>query len=228
MLFDGVDEKINIGSSLVNSLALSTTGTLSLWVKTNGGSVALSVGNSAANTQIMIQFGVTNTIRALCVNAGVLKWDLKTSSGHNPNSWMNVILTHNSTIPTIYIDRVNVAQTFSNEDDKTFYIDDLTNPNNATLGVNAISPQGGFFTGNIDEVSFWDISLSQDQITEIYNNGKPSNLLNHSAFANMVSWYRMGDKGIFDGSNWTLPDQKVSNDGTSVNMEFIDRTHEKP
>jgi len=38
----------------------------------------------------------------------------------------------------------------------------------------------------------------------------------------------MGDKAMWDGTNWTMEDQIGTNDSTSVNMEFGDRVVDTP
>jgi len=43
--------------------------------------------------------------------------------------------------------------------------------------------------------------LNAAQISEIYNSGTPKNLLNHSASANLVSYFRMGDGDTWGGTN---------------------------
>ena len=65
--------------------------------------------------------------------------------------------------------------------------------------------------------SIWNAALTSAQVTEIYNNGLPSNLNNHSAYSNLVSWWQLGENSSFN-SNWTVIDEKGTNNGTSVNM----------
>jgi hypothetical protein len=50
-----------------------------------------------------------------------------------------------------------------------------------------------FGPGNIDEVGFYNIAMTQAQITETYNLGVPANLAALSSSGGLVSWYRMGD-----------------------------------
>ena len=57
--------------------------------------------------------------------------------------------------------------------------------------------------GYLSDLSVWDTTLTAGQITELYNSGIPTNLLNHSAVANLLSWYPMGDinEDSLDGTN---------------------------
>jgi len=83
------------------------------------------------------------------------------------------------------------------------------------------------FDGYLSNASIWDTALTDGgvsvgsiaggQIAELYNEGVPSNLNNHSAYSNLVSWWQLGSNSSFN-TNWTVLDEKGSNNGTSVNM----------
>jgi len=57
------------------------------------------------------------------------------------------------------------------------------------------------FDGRMDEFAIWNSTLSANAITDLYNNGNPTELTaakdDYTAQANIVVWYRMGD-GSFD------------------------------
>jgi len=74
-----------------------------------------------------------------------------------------------------------------------------------------------YFNGSISNVSIWNTALTSAQVTEIYNEGVPSNLNNHSAYSSLVSWWQLGSNSSFN-TNWTVLDEKGSNNGTSSNM----------
>ena len=74
-----------------------------------------------------------------------------------------------------------------------------------------------YFDGKISNASIWNTELTQAQVSEIYNEGVPSNLNNHSAYSNLVSWWQLGSNSSFS-TNWTVLDEKGSNNGTSSNM----------
>ena len=74
-----------------------------------------------------------------------------------------------------------------------------------------VSLLGGYnagvaFSGSMDEVSMWQVSMSADEISELYATGSVINLYNHSAYksdsSNLYVWYRMGDDAndAIDGS----------------------------
>ena len=74
------------------------------------------------------------------------------------------------------------------------------------------------FGGSISNCSIWNTALTSVQVTEIYNEGLPSNLNSHSAYSNLVSWWQLGENSSFDGNNWIVADEKGSNNGDGQNM----------
>ncbi len=72
--------------------------------------------------------------------------------------------------------------------------------------------------GHIDEVTFWNIELSQAEVTELYNAGSPDDPNNHSQSAACIHWYKFGDLDSFN----TASDSIGTVDGTMTNMEAGD------
>ena len=79
------------------------------------------------------------------------------------------------------------------------------------------------FNGSLSNASIWNTALTAPQITEIYNSGVPSNLNNHSAYSNLVSWWQLGSNSSFNNTVWTVLDEKGTNNGvSSTNMSEVD------
>jgi len=57
------------------------------------------------------------------------------------------------------------------------------------------------FEDRIADCVVFNKELTSAEVTEIYNSGNVMNVRNHSAFANVVSWWKMGDDQDTDGSN---------------------------
>jgi hypothetical protein len=77
---------------------------------------------------------------------------------------------------------------------------------------------GNTFGGKMSNVSIWNTDLTSAQVTELYNQGKPSNLNNHSAYSNLVSWWQLGENMSYDSNVWTVLDEKGTNNGTGANL----------
>jgi len=58
--------------------------------------------------------------------------------------------------------------------------------------------------GKIDETAIWNTALTEAQVLEIYNNGKPGDLDNFSGTA-PISWWRLGENAYFVNNDITLP-----------------------
>ena len=77
------------------------------------------------------------------------------------------------------------------------------------------------FNGNLSQLGIWNKVLSQTEVNEIYNSGNPINLLNHSAAANLLHFYKMD----------TFPnilDEQDGNDGVCFNMGMINLQGDAP
>lgn len=53
-----------------------------------------------------------------------------------------------------------------------------------------------YFSGLLDEITVWDKELTQAEVTELYNSGSPNDPNDHSASANLVSYYPVVDDGL--------------------------------
>lgn len=221
LLFDGVDEYVEI-NGVQTSLASTTTGTLSAWVKLPDASPVTEMciitfsQNSGANEFIRLQFEIGSSGRIMIdvFNNGVRQLTARTDAqALTDNTWGHVACTADGVFaPKLYIDGVLVAQTTTNSTAVTTWFNDLT-MNKGTIGgrINPLDNIIDVLNGNIDEVSTWNTNLSNIEIAEIYSLGVPRDLLLHSKVANLVSWHRMGDKSGFDGINFKLADQSGNN-----------------
>jgi len=70
--------------------------------------------------------------------------------------------------------------------------------------------------GQISNAAIWNTDLSQSEVTEIYNQGVPSNLNTFSGTA-PTAWWQLGSNSSFN-TNWTCLDEIGTNNGESVNM----------
>ena len=93
------------------------------------------------------------------------------------------------------------------------------------VGCSAGSQGSLKWRGQIADFSYWQLSMSQEQITEIYASGSHLNLLKHSAYVsssdNLYAWYRLGN-GLGTGS----ATDAVDGTGTySLNNIMVDQTN---
>jgi hypothetical protein len=87
--------------------------------------------------------------------------------------------------------------------------------NNLIIGDNQFSGQN--FTGRLDDIQVYDFELTPSQVSDIYNNGYVT-----APTAGPIHHWKLGEEDTFS-TNWTVKDSVGSLDGTSVNMEEVDR-----
>jgi len=122
---------------------------------------------------------------------------LFTSSTITIGTWNHIVLVDNGTNTKIYVN--GVENTLSNSiavDGPTYYI-------------GTYNGSGNFLDGKLSNISTWNAALTLAQVTEIYNNGTPSNLSSHSATSNLVSWWKLNN------TTTGIEDSKGSNNGTN-------------
>jgi hypothetical protein len=90
-----------------------------------------------------------------------------------------------------------------------------TMQNSFSARIGGRSDNNNFYEGLLRNVSIWDKELSASEVTELYNAREDFDLTTHSASANLVGWWLLGDGDTYptatDGSS-------SSNDGTLTNM----------
>ena len=130
------------------------------------------------------------------------------------NEWVHFAFTYSSgSNPIIYIN--GVAETFASGLSSVG-----SSSNNLEIGRKA-GANSAFSNFAIDEVSIYNSALISSDISSIYNVGVPTTI------TGAVAHWRMGEEATFS-TNWTIPDQVGSNDGTSSNMTIEDRIGDSP
>jgi hypothetical protein len=158
---DGTDDA-PILDSLLPALSSNTQGGISIWVRPGdslGGGIFVSFGDANAVEYIIFQqFGSgVGRIRADLNNAGVHEWAVSTDASYLvDDTWINLILNHNGTEPSLHIAGVKEAQTFVVDVDRTQWISNLSGVDNIRLGCLNYNSGGNqfFYEGKIDETVF--------------------------------------------------------------------------
>ena len=218
--FDGNNDFITTGYSY--DAAVNNNLTLSFWYKST------TAGNFIFPLSIKTDGGLYNSSIVMVYNKKLLIQDrtgwVFGSTIINDGNWHNIVVTAaysgnttNGTNLNMYIDGNSTADLSSSTMDSgaNSYL-------NGTLYFGNFNGASNFCVCTLSNVAVWESILTSTQITEIYNEGKPSNLNNHSAYSNLVSWWQLGENSSFDGTNWTVLDEKGTNNGTSANMTEAD------
>ena len=242
LAFDGVDDYVECGDALHNDG--QTPMTVSAWVKITtaaGSGSSAPVANKKkarmAPTYRMPGWAVnfvtsgasTNKLHFELVGdwssaTGTLSKKANTLS-FTDGLWHNIVVTYDGSESAagvkFYIDGTEDTNTQTLQDD---FSGTLPNDPTVDFQIGKVPKYGGtnYMDGNIDELAIFN---SVKAIGDIWDgSGKPTDLTGQSG---LVSWWRVGEKATFS-TNWTIPDEIGSNDGTSANMDINDRVGDAP
>ncbi len=207
--FDGTNDQIVTG---ITNTGTDVNVSLSCWINTTtnissrqspfGGVNNTTAGSNSYTLGVVSPSGTNTKVRA---------FNTLGSTTLNDGNWHNIIYTYEYSTKDvkIYVDGNTTPEV------------SVTFPNYLTtyqILIGGFSLGGMFFSGSISNCSLWNNVLTSSQVTEIYNQGKPSNLNNHSAYSNLVSWWQLGENMSYDSNVWTVLDEKGTNNGTGANL----------
>ena len=214
---DGTGQVFNLDSEIL----LSDNKSVSFWFKLRvvpTGQFAIPLGgtignanrfyplleNNSGNFQVYIQ-GAADQVTTI------------TNRAIESNVWYNFIITGDGTTPLLYIN--GTQYTFGSQADVT----------GASIGDIGARPNGSFdLDGDMSNVAIWSgTTLSSTEVTEVYNQGVPSNLNTFSG-TKPTAWWQLGSNSSFNAatSQWTCLDEIGTNNAASLtNMANDDITN---
>jgi len=204
--FDGVDDRIMVGDYDVFTFSDSSGDTpfsVSAWIYVNDvstdigtivGKFTLSgTGNEWMFKQeqgylhfYMYDFDKSGT--------GDQKRIIASSATVTSNTWHHVVVTCDggSGTPgyTLYTDASTTAgtQQFTNN-----YAQTRNTSAPLTIGAADLGSGNRIFEDKIADVVIFNKELSSAEVTELYNSGNVKDVRTHSAYDNVISWWKMGD-----------------------------------
>lgn len=220
--FDGVNDYIDFGNNY--TFEVSQAFSISFWVKPNNLAATRCLISKCSNDANVWGYNIQHII-----TTGAIQVQMRTPTSNTIHAftsaltagvWQHVVMTYSGA------SNINGSRIYRNSvigDTPASAALTSTFLNTASFVVGARNTSFPF-VGNIDEVSVWNKALSQTEVTELYNSGQPGNLNDHSAYANLQSWWRMGDNDTYP----TILDQKGSVNGTMTNMASNDISGDVP
>ena len=213
--FDGANDYIDCGND--SSLEITGNFTISAWVNiTSSGYYPRLLGKSnTSNNRCNYAIGFLQNKPSIEVNSnGTWIAHYNSATALSTGVWHHIVGVYNGTNFLLYangsLDTTNSASGF-----------DVATAASETSGqhlyIGATTSNAHNFNGSISNASIWNAALTSSQVTELYSEGVPQNLNNHSAYSNLVSWWQLGSNSSFN-TNWTVLDEKGSNNGVSSNM----------
>lgn len=170
-------EYIDLTNVLTASLSTTTTGTLSLWVRTPDATPAsdyliLCFGDADANEQIVLRWENDGLMHSYLAVAGTIQWNLDTDGAVMVDkTWQLVTLTQDGTEPVIYIAGEKPAQAFITTTDKTVWFAGCAGLDNGFLGKGSYGNLANLlpYTGDIGEVRIYNRALAPAEVLHNYN-----------------------------------------------------------
>lgn len=213
--YDGVDDYINADTA-ISTISTDNTGTISFWFKPKTISAnqnLVTASDNTLGTRYLI-LGFNTSINLFCqLRSGVSSTGFLLQTDTNPLSvgtWTHIALVQDATTAKIYINAVEVAQTFTITNHPQKWLNDITNLNTFNIGslITSGGLSGNMTNGFIDEFSYYQSALSTSDLLSIYGTGVPNDI----SALNPYIWYR------FEGTGTTATDSgSGGNDGTLTN-----------
>lgn len=214
--FDGVSDKIAIsGLTSDASLTNAISGAISIWahIDIDDGNANLPISfsrvASATRTELFIDFRMSasnDRFRALLRVDGTDQWIIDgVQDGVDAfvGEWVNVVLAHNSTEPTLYINGELMPTTQTTTTDLTAWfkaiLTDASSPAD-TVNLGLLEINAGEFTqfdGGIDEVMIFNTTLTDLQIRNLYKAGLSQHAnTNITALSRTANTYNVSDVNL--------------------------------
>lgn len=217
------------------SLDFTTAMSWSGWVKRASTGRAYfgtltSKGSYTANTRAFgIYQGLNGDyakIEFMCSSNGSNQRQRTSSVNVFDNTWKHCVWTYSAGTIKLYVNGTEDTGITSPANDAV---------NSINVNTDALY-HGGYknaaetdfdYAGRMCEVTLWNIALSQAEVTALYNGGKPGNIATHSATANCVGWWKLGNGDDVTSADGVL-DSKATRHGTGRNMEAGDIKTDAP
>ena len=213
--FDGVDDYVALGTTGMSSV--KNTGSISAWFQ---------LETTSSSGDIMRMFGDDeNNIRIFYHNSNTKLYCSYTAGGSTTSAEVTDAIEGDGLWH-------HVSGTWDNSGNVKIYLDGTLKDTTAisgtftgsfsTASIGNNADGGGFWKGNIDEVTIFNKELDSTEVTSLYNDGLP---FNPQPLDNLKGYWKMGDGGIVGNpiaTFPTIPDETGNNDGTMTNMTSTD------
>lgn len=179
--FNGTDNEITLADNALDGVG--SVGTVSAWINIEenlaSNDAILSYGDSAG-TSYYYAFSIDTSERPVVgvrLASTSFAWSLTADSGISTGAWHHVAAVQSDTEePKIYVDGSEVSASLSETGvvaEETYFDDLASNAELTGIGSFRRSTTTNYFNGSIDNVHFYNRTLSAEQISAIYNTGVP-------------------------------------------------------
>jgi len=186
MSFDGVNDDVE-ADSLIDDISSLTVGTIAMWFKAEETAVNTALGicreaSSPPHSSIRILAQVQSgyNVHMLARADSGWKWRVDLDTGSIvADTWYHLVVTHDGTEPSFYIDGEVPNVSWSTTTDKTAWfkavLTDASSPaDTINIGMREYgSTDTDHYKGDIDEVAFYNRALSSNEVYNLYRYADP-------------------------------------------------------
>ena len=204
---DGIDDYLNCGND--SSLQITGAMTISYWVKGTSTHGAAGVGTiiDSNNPGYLLGPSTTGTISFGVALTSSSAFFIPTTQQITTTDWHHIVGVYTPSVSMkIYIDG-QLSKTETSSIPSSQY----AAGNDFIIGYRPCCK----IDGQISNVAVWNTDLSSTQVTEIFNEGRPSNLNTFSGTA-PVSWWQLGSNSSYNSGAWTCLDEIGTNNAVSA------------
>ncbi|MDA8556630.1 LamG domain-containing protein [bacterium] len=226
---DGVDDYLDCGDSDTFSFGNGTTDSpfsISAWINMTD-ATKFRIANKLGNSSNIEYIFTTSAADIIALNlydessGGRIGRKYNTPLTSYEGQWIHVLCTYDGTASS---SGIKIYLNSSRVDDDTSDVSPYTAMENTTQPFLIGQQVGTYANGTFSNVSVFNIELSSTQVTEVYNQGVPSNLNTFSGTA-PVAWWQLGSNSSFN-TNWTCLDEIGTNNAVSAggmtNNDIVD------
>lgn len=199
---DGSNERVRIPANAIYEQ--TDVISVSMWIKGNTSSVKGIAGHydtiGGSNRRWLILSNSSKARVWLSISGGSIQKDYSTGADILDGSWHHLVWTYKGSNATadqlkIYVDGSADTPTKTTDNACT----QLHNAAGVDIMIGCIESvtPASHWPGQIAHMSIWDKELSSAEVTELYNSGVPSDLINFSDTSDLLGWWRLGEGDIY-------------------------------
>ena len=196
---DGQNDAVSLGQGDVTRFGDSFT--FAAWVKQDNSGGDQTILGSGASGNGHLRFAIDDGVVRLGAFSANNGWAITPSTGApvlTTDQWHHLVGVYDGASLSIYVDGV-----FYSRRSQSGIIQPNTQLIDLAIGAQS-SAGGGFFDGSIDELSLWNIPLSEGKAKAIFNMAQESGLVD-LAILDLVKLYQAYDSQgsvNIDGTTW--------------------------
>lgn len=189
----------------------------SVWFKTtsaNNGAIFSSGDSNTSNSRFAISMNVGQPLVIISTDGTTTAKLYRASATFNDNAWHHLVFTFAANDLRMYIDGVELTTGAATLIKQIDLVANSVPTGGGDIGLGTDIVAGSRTSGwidQVDEITYWDKVLSGAEVTELYNSGQIFDPSTHSAAANLIEQWRMGDgdtlptiTGQINGQNGTI------------------------